>query len=169
MEISAAAVTSIIALALASALVVLATWRFRRTNGRNWQFHAIYAAIVTVLVLVTPLAVKQVAFSAVGVVVAGTIFPLYESLRALCTPSTCDDMEWLQYWTAAGAISFLTAYLKDYQITSDHVQLVWFQLEFFYLIWLYLPFTVSERCLTMTWLSHGGIYLTHSIIYCVDH
>jgi TB2/DP1, HVA22 family len=144
MEISAAAVASIIALALACVLVILATWRFRRTKGLVWKFHAIYFAIVAALVLITPLSVKQVAFSTAGVVVAGTIFPLYESLRALCTPSTADDMEWLQYWTAAGVIAFTTAYLKDYRIASDHVQLIWFQFEFFFFIWLYLPFTVSR-------------------------
>lgn len=149
MEISPAAIVSIIALALAFALVVLATWRFRRTQGRIWKFHAIYLALVAVLVLVTPLSVKQVAFSTMGVVVAGTIFPLYESLRALCTPSSADDMEWLQYWTAAGTVAFLTAYLKDYRIASDHVQLIWFQFEFFFFIWLYLPFTVGKPCHAM--------------------
>jgi TB2/DP1, HVA22 family len=142
MEISPEAIASIIALALTFALVILATWRFRRTKGRLWKFHVIYIVSVTLLVGITPLSIKQVVFSTTGVVVAGTIFPFYESLRALCTPSTADDMEWLQYWTAAGTVSFVTAYLKDYKIASDHIQLVWFQFEFFFFIWLYLPFTV---------------------------
>ena len=99
-----AAVAAWVAIALAAGLVVLATQNFRRTQGRNWKFHAIYAVVVAVLVLVLPLSVKQVVFSAAGVAVAGMIFPVYQSLRALVTPATVDDMEWLQYWCAQGGI-----------------------------------------------------------------
>ena len=104
MGISAAAVASWVAIALAAGLVGLATQNFRRTKGRIWKFHAIYALVVAVLVLVLPLSVKQVVFSSAGVAVAGMIFPVYQSLRALCTPATADDMEWLQYWCAQGGL-----------------------------------------------------------------
>ena len=104
MAISAGAVAAWIALAMAAGLVVLSSRRFKRTGGRNWKFHAIFAAVVAALSYLLPLSVKQAVFSTAGVVVAGTIFPVMESLRALCTPSTVDDMEWLQYWVEAGAV-----------------------------------------------------------------
>ncbi|CAB9506424.1 receptor accessory protein [Seminavis robusta] len=138
---TAAIVTSVIGLVLVAVFVVLATFKFRRTQGRLWKFHAMFTAVVAVLVLLTPLSVKHVVFSSAGVVVAGTIFPFYMSLKALCTPSTADDMEWLTYWTCSGAVFFITAYLKDYQLASEQVQLYWYQFEFFFFIWLYLPFT----------------------------
>jgi len=36
---------------------------------------------------------------------------------------------------------FLTAFLKDYHLANEKIQLMWFQFEFFFFIWLYLPFT----------------------------
>lgn len=99
-----AAVAAWVAMILAAGLVILATQNFRRTQGRNWKFHAIYVTVVAALVLVLPLSVKHVVFSAAGVAVAGMIFPVYQSLRALVTPATVDDMEWLQYWCAQGGL-----------------------------------------------------------------
>lgn len=132
-----------VGIALAAVFVVLATQKFRRTQGRQWKFHAIYGAVVAAVVLLCPEDVKTVLFSPLGVVTAGVVFPVYQSLEALCTPATTDDMEWLQYWSASGAVFFITAYLKDYEIVSKSLQLAWYQFEFFFFIWLYLPFTVS--------------------------
>jgi len=101
---STSSIAAWIAVAIAAVLVVLATQNFRRTKGRNWKFHLIYLAVVVVLWLVLPLEVKRYVFSSAGIAVAGMIFPVYNSLRALCTPATVDDMEWLQYWCAMGGI-----------------------------------------------------------------
>ena len=130
-----------IGLALAAVFVIMATQKFRRTKGKILKYHGIFALVVVLMVLLCPRDVKVVVFSPLGVVIAGSVFPIYESLRAICSPSTADDMEWLQYWTASGAVYFITAFLKDYELASENVQLGWYQFEFFFFIWLYLPFT----------------------------
>jgi hypothetical protein len=104
MSITAGEVAGWVSLALAMGLVILSSRRLKRTGGREWKYHAIYLAVAAILSFVLPLSVKQAVFSTAGVVVAGNIFPVIESLRALCTPSTADDMEWLQYWVEAGCI-----------------------------------------------------------------
>jgi len=101
---TSAVVASWVAVALATVLVALAVMKFKRTKGRLWKFHAAYAAVVALLVFLLPHQIKEDIFSVPGVVVAGMIFPVYQSLRALVTPSTVDDMEWLQYWVAASGI-----------------------------------------------------------------
>ena len=104
MEITAGAVASWISLGMAAGFVILSSRRLKRTGGRDWKFHLIYLVLAGLLSYLLPLNVKQEVFSTAGVVVAGTIFPIMESMRAICTPATSDDTEWLQYWVEAGAV-----------------------------------------------------------------
>ena len=115
-----AAVAAWVAMVLAAVLVILATQNFRRTKGRQWKFHFIYVIVVAVLVLLVPNSVKTVIFSAAGVAVAGMIFPVYQSLRALVSPATVDDMEWLQYWCAQGGI-----YVSDDDVLDIIITFFW--------------------------------------------
>lgn len=54
------------------------------------------AALATVFLL--PISIAQYIFSDLAVTAIGTVFPIYESVRAVCTPDEDDDKYWLQYW-----------------------------------------------------------------------
>ncbi len=103
-----------------------------RTRGKNLKNHAIFAATAALSFLL-PMGVKQELFNSLTVVVAGTVYPIYESLRAICTIETIDDTLWLSYWIIHGITAIFTHWLKG----SVHFEMI----EFFFLIWLYLPWT----------------------------
>jgi len=67
----------------------------------------------------------------------GWAIPAYFSLRALETPSTGDDVQWLTYWTVYGA----------FQIVETFADIVLYWFPFYYtfktafIVWLLLPQT----------------------------
>jgi hypothetical protein len=87
--------------------------RIPRTRGRNPIFHALFFAGVFVVLKVVPDWVHDEIFSPGGVLVLGTVIPVYESVVAVCSVDTIDDTVWLQYWIASGTFSFATEFMDD--------------------------------------------------------
>ena len=126
------------AVILVLALVLIASKGFRRNKGRNMKYHGIYATITILCFLLIPLATKDVFFSQLTVVVVGTVFPIYQSLRAICTIETSDDTVWLTYWIAQGMVSFSTEWVDGF---GQAVTANWNMFEMFFYLWLLLPWT----------------------------
>ena len=157
---------TIAAAVLITILSLLFMHKLPRTRGRvlgrtgvlgfvlGFVFHASYfvacVAILTVLPNISP-GLDKVMFSQEGVVLVGTILPLFESVRAVISEKTSDDTAWLQYWLAYGCFSYSTEFIDTIIETSkgdafwslitpflrDH----WYEVEFFFMVWLYFPFT----------------------------
>lgn len=131
-------VTGLIAVCLVMGLVLVAGQRIPRTKGRAIKWHIIYAPIVLASFFLMPMSVKEVVFTPLCVVVAGTVYPIYESIRAVCTVGSEDDTVWLTYWIAQGIVSFSTEWVDG---IGHSVQIHWNMFEFFFYLWLLLPWT----------------------------
>jgi hypothetical protein len=109
-----------------------------RTYGRVWRYHAMYwgaAVVLTLTVGATPAAPYM--WSDLTTTVLGVALPIYESVRAVCTPGGSDDKAWLQYWEFGGVLFLSTTWV-------DHVlddNLYWDAFLTFGFVWLYFPLT----------------------------
>jgi hypothetical protein len=65
-------VTGLVAVCLVMGLVLVAGQRIPRTKGRAIKWHIIYAPIVLAFFFLMPMSVKEVVFTPLCVVVAGT-------------------------------------------------------------------------------------------------
>ncbi len=128
----------IVSLVLLLVLIYFASQRFTRTKGRDPTYHVIYAAITIASFLLLPLEAKDTIFTPLTVIISGTVFPIYESIRAVCTIETGDDTVWLTYWVVQGAVSFTTEWVDG---LGEHTQIHWNMFEFFFYLWLLLPWT----------------------------
>jgi len=121
-----------------------------RTKGKDWRYHICYILAAIGGVLCMPEYVEDVIFSPAGVLVIGTIIPIYESIRAVCSIEESDDREWLQYWLASGIFTYCTEWMdivaEHYPVVSDH----WYKFEFITLLWMLLPFTDGSALLYST-------------------
>lgn len=122
------------------AIVGVAQHKLERTRGRQWIPHAIFWGAALPLILLVPTTISKYIFSALAVTVVGTVFPIYESVRAVCTPEAEDDKAWLQYWMVGGIIFMATGWVDD-MMTSDTVTYYWYESIFFLFVWLYFPKT----------------------------
>ena len=138
-------ITSIVGVLLFGVFLVLASHRFERNGGLIWYYHVIYLAFVISVLYFMPESIQFDVFSPLGVAIAGMVFPIYESIRAVCTPGTQDDTDWLQYWVAMQSISYLTEWVDGIAEESPAVREHWYEFEMFYFIWLFLPFTDGAR------------------------
>jgi hypothetical protein len=87
--------------------------RIKRTRGRNPIFHVLFLAVFIALLVFVPEWIQDEIFSPGGVVVLGTVIPIYESIVAVCSVGTSDDTEWLQFWVASGMFAFATEFMDD--------------------------------------------------------
>jgi hypothetical protein len=71
--------------------------RIPRSGGLNWKYHVLFLLVSGVAVYFIPPDVKFGLYSPLGIMVIGSLFPIYESIRAVCTPQGDDDTVWLQY------------------------------------------------------------------------
>eukprot|EP00979_Chaetoceros_neogracilis_P004439 scaffold787_cov285-Chaetoceros_neogracile.AAC.3 len=131
-------VAGLIAVFMILGLILVAGQRFERNKGRVIKFHIIYAGATLVSFLILPMIVKEALFTPLTVVVVGTVYPIYESIRAVCTIGSADDTVWLTYWIAQGIVSFSTEWVDG---IGQNVQIHWNMFEFFFYLWLILPWT----------------------------
>eukprot|EP00586_Coscinodiscus_wailesii_P015708 CAMPEP_0172498272 /NCGR_PEP_ID=MMETSP1066-20121228/111466_1 /TAXON_ID=671091 /ORGANISM="Coscinodiscus wailesii, Strain CCMP2513" /LENGTH=323 /DNA_ID=CAMNT_0013271489 /DNA_START=178 /DNA_END=1149 /DNA_ORIENTATION=- len=96
---------------------------------------------ITITIFGIPDPVHSSIFSPLGVTIIGTIFPLYESIRAICSPEESDDKAWLQYWLAQSAIFYSTEWVGDINERDEEWQLRWHEFEFAFFLWLQCPLT----------------------------
>jgi hypothetical protein len=139
------------------AIVGVAQHKLERNRGRQWIPHAIFwGAVALPLILLLPTTISKYIFSAVAVTVVGTVLPIYESVRAICTPEEDDDKAWLQYWMVGGIIFMATGWVDDV-IKSDTVNYYWHESIFFLFVWLYFPKTDGAAliydCITEPYIS----------------
>ena len=120
------------------ALAVIASKGFERNKGNNIKIHAVYAIFTALCVIFIPVQAKDILFTQLSVVVVGTVFPLYESLRAVCTVGSTDDTVWLTYWVVQGIVSFSTVWIDGFE---RKFTLHWNMFELFFYLWLFLPWT----------------------------
>ena len=115
--------------------------RLPRSRGKNLLFHAGYFLAAGLTLLFLPADIQEDIFSPGGVVVIGTILPVYESIVAVCTPGEEDDTAWLQFWVASGALSYATEWIDTIRESFPQGGEHWYEFEFFFTLWLLLPFT----------------------------
>ena len=112
-----------------------------RKGGKKIIYHVIFGSIAIVLTIVLPLSSRKVLFSPLTTSIVGNVFPLSQSIRAVCTPQTTDDKVWLQYWIAAGIVTLIFESLDDFTIEKRSAYVTFYTVQFFYYFWLLLPFT----------------------------
>jgi hypothetical protein len=50
-------------------------------------------------------------FSPAGVLVIGTLLPIYESIKGAVSIDRDDDVTWLQFWLASGSFTYVTEWM----------------------------------------------------------
>jgi len=127
----------ILALAVSTPLL----HRLKRSRGRNILWHVLFlVGAVAVLVLV-PASIQDDIFSPGGVLVLGTLFPVYESVVAACSIGETDDKAWLQYWITSSTLSFSTEWMDSITEYLPSAGEHWYEFEFLFNLWLILPMT----------------------------
>jgi receptor expression-enhancing protein 5/6 len=130
----------VVALASVAALAPILD-RFPRTRGTNLFYQGAFLIGAMLTIALVPDYVQDEIFSPGGVVVVGTVLPVYSSICAVCTIGDEDDSVWLQYWIANGAFSYLTEFVDDIRNAFPAGGEHWYEFEFFVTLWLFLPFT----------------------------
>ncbi|KAI2492696.1 hypothetical protein MHU86_21844 [Fragilaria crotonensis] len=126
---------------LAVLLLIPILSRVKRSRGRNVLYHGIFVISASALLLLLPDTIQDICFSQAGVLIVGSIIPVYQSIVAVCTFGESDDIEWLQYWIISSLFSYGTEFLDT---IADHVPFVaehWYEIEFFVTLWFVLPWT----------------------------
>jgi len=127
-----------IALAIVAAAFVN---KIPRTRGKNPIFHAVFLVASIAILVLLPEEIQDTVFSPGGVVVVGTLLPLYVSIQAVCTCGEEDDSTWLNFWVVSGSLSYLTEFIDDIAANFPEFAEHWYELEFFLALWMLLPFT----------------------------
>lgn len=120
--------------------VTLAYHKLERNLGRNWVPHAIYWGVAGLCIgLVSVTSIGPYVFSGLTVTVIGFGLPIYESVRAVCTPEEDDDKVWLQYWMFGGVLFVGTTWVDD--VLGAKGDVYWDTSMCFLFLWLYFPKT----------------------------
>lgn len=130
---------ALIGVCLGAAVVAVASRSAERSRGKNIFAHIILVGIAVAAAFI-PEGAKELIFTQLSVIIVGTAFPIYESIRAACTVDYdyCDDTTWLSYWIAQAIVSFSTEWVDGF---GQDVTTAWNQFEFFFYLWLILPMT----------------------------
>jgi len=134
-------IESFIAGIIAVAVTYIAVQRLPRTGGTELKNHGIFIACAVIFILIVPLNVRKIIFSPLTVRVIGCVYPLYESIRAVCTPDEEDDKVWLQYWISQGIVFYAAEWIEDFAETNTTLYIYFFHFEFLFFLWLLLPYT----------------------------
>jgi hypothetical protein len=103
--------------------------------------HFLYLVIVGVTLRFLPEWIQDEFFSPGGVVLVGTILPIYSSIIAVCSIDSEDDVLWLQFWMLWGSLSFFTEFMDDITAHLPQAGEHWFEFELWTVVWLILPLT----------------------------
>lgn len=129
---------SIVVVLIVVGLIALSTMNRPRSRGKNLFYHLIYGGVTLACFVGLSIDTKDAMFSPFAIVVIGTIYPVYESIKAVCTIEDGDDTTWLTYWIAQGIVSFSTEWVDG---LGESVSTTWNMFEFFFYLWLLLPQT----------------------------
>jgi len=137
------AVPYIVAIVLICALVFVVEKvpRTKGTDSKKIQYHIAFLALALLFVFVVPESIQILFFCPAGVLLIGTLIPIYESIKAIVSIDEEDDVAWLQFWVTSGTFTYLTEWMdvvsENYPGVAEH----WYQIEFMILLWLLIPFT----------------------------
>lgn len=124
----------------ATAAVAFAYHGLERTRGRQLAPHLIFWVVAVLVIALLPMAgIANYVFTSLTVMAIGTIFPIYESVRAVCTPEEDDDKAWLQYWMVGGVLFILTEWVDD--VLAEQSVVYWYSSLSFFFLWLFFPKT----------------------------
>ena len=112
-----------------------------RTKGRHLSFHLAYLLAVRLTLHFLPESIQTELFSPGGVVLLGTVLPIYHSIVAICTIDNSDDTSWLQFWITSGSLAYATEFIDDIRNNFPESGEHWYEFEFFFVLWLLLPMT----------------------------
>ena len=112
----------------------------KRRTSHNWIAHLAFVGVSAAVIVLLPFRYSNYLFSALTESVVGVAIPIYESVRAICTPEDSDDKAWLQYWIAGG-VGFMFSTWVDDAIRSDTRTEYWYECTTFAFYWLYFPVT----------------------------
>lgn len=118
----------------------------RRRTSTNWITHVIFLSCVPAVCYLLPYRYANYLFSSLTESLVGVAVPIYESVRAVCTPEDEDDKAWLQYWIAGGVFFMLSTWVDD-AIRSDIRTEHWYECTTFVFYWLYFPLTNGAELL----------------------
>jgi hypothetical protein len=115
--------------------------RIQRTRGKKPLWHLLFIVGVMVALVLLPDFIQDEIFSPGGVLVLGTLWPVYASIRAICSIGEDDDSAWLQFWIASASLSFSTEFMDNITKFLPSAGEHWYEFEFFFNLWLILPMT----------------------------
>lgn len=126
-----------IALGFACFLFVLSSASVERSKGRVLRNHLAFLFTIPCLSLL-PEYIQDHIFTPIGIALVATIYPVNESLKAICSLGFVADDTWLQYWVAQVILFYSTL---AWTYCKPHDMGVLYKAQFFYTLWLVLPFT----------------------------
>lgn len=121
-------------------LVAFLTKKLAQERDFRWAIHLRYWAVAIVTIVLLPLGISKYVFSELTVSLIGFVFPIYESVLAVCTPDEEDDTDWLRYWTLGGMFFVFTEWV-DNAMDSEVGDAYWYKFTTFFYFWLYYPRT----------------------------
>jgi hypothetical protein len=89
---------------LAALIIILK--KVRRSKGEKVANHAVYAVFAGLTLFFCPEFIQNALFSPIGVIIVGTIIPIYESIKAVVSIDELDDVAWLQFWVISGECKY---------------------------------------------------------------
>ena len=150
----------------------------KRTRGRSIVNHGIFIVVGILSVTIVPESIQDVIFSEGGVLILGTMIPVYESIVAVCTFGEADDYEWLQFWIVNATLTYSTEFMDTIADNVPFVAEHWYELEFLLTLWILSPWTdgstlfydlitepyLSPICKTMRGAMEGKIEALMAIV-----
>ena len=127
-------------LAVLAYVVVSYHWLEARRQEPKIITQIVYWSIAVAAIVFLPTGVSVYLFSPLTVGIVATVFPVYESVRSVCTPTDDDDKEWLQFWITGGFFLFVSSAIGwiVQNIAGDEF---WYKSVAFISYWLYFPLT----------------------------
>lgn len=114
----------------------------KRSEGKNNVNHIVFLCSYLCSILILPSYIQDALFNDIGVILIGTLIPVYETVRAACSIEENEhERVWLQYWIASGSFLHCTEWLDQIAHHYPTVAERWHEFEFFALLWLMLPLT----------------------------
>ncbi|KAL7580638.1 hypothetical protein ACA910_002153 [Epithemia clementina (nom. ined.)] len=123
--------------------VAMTPWlhKIPRTKGRYVPVQLAYLAFVVGMLGLVPEWVQDELFSPAGVLLVGTLMPMYSSIVAAVSTDADDDLAWLQFWVASSAFNFATEFMDEITAQLPQAGEHWYEFEFFFTLWLVFPLT----------------------------
>jgi TB2/DP1, HVA22 family len=115
--------------------------RVPRSRGRKLLWHGVFVAGAALALTLVPDSIQDEIFSPGGVIMLGTLLPVYESVVAACSIGEADDKAWLQYWITSSTLSFSTEWMDNISAYLPSAGEHWYEFEFLFNLWLILPMT----------------------------